>query len=58
MIIKVIKEVNRMAADKKRFVLLIEEDIYEKLKKIAEEQNRATSNLAVTIIKEYIKNHS
>ncbi len=47
-----------MAADKKRFVLLIEEDIYEKLKKIAEEQNRATSNLAVTIIKEYIKNHS
>lgn len=44
-----------MVSDKKRFVLLIEPDIYEKFKKLAEEQNRTAGNLGVTLIKEFVK---
>lgn len=43
---------------KKRFVLLIEPEIYEKLKDLAKEQNRTAGNLGTTIIKEYVKNNS
>ncbi len=47
-----------MAIEKKRFVLLIEPDVYEKFKKLAEEQNRTAGNLGATIIKDYVKNNS
>ena len=42
---------------KKRFVLLVDNDIYEKFKKLAENQNRTAGNLGTTIIKEYVKNN-
>lgn len=41
--------------DKKRFVLLVDNDIYEKFKTLAEEQNRTAGNLGTTLIKEYVK---
>ncbi len=40
---------------KKRFVLLVENDIYEKFKKLAENQNRTAGNLGTTLIKNYVK---
>lgn len=43
--------------NKKRFVLLVEEEIFEKFKKLAEEQNRTAGNLGTTLIKEYVKNN-
>ena len=44
-------------AEKKRFVLLVDNDIFEKFKKLAEEQNRTAGNLGTTLIKEYVKQH-
>ena len=41
--------------EKKRFVLLVDNDIYQKFKKLAEEQNRTAGNLGTTLIKEYVK---
>ncbi len=41
--------------NKKRFVLLIEEDVFEKFKKLAEEQNRTAGNLGATLVKDYVK---
>ena len=41
--------------DKHRFVLLVEKDIFEEFKKLAEEQNRTAGNLGTTLIKEYVK---
>ena len=43
--------------DKKRFVLLVENEVYEKFKSIAQEQNRTAGNLGTTLIKEYVKDH-
>lgn len=43
--------------NKKRFVLLIEEDIFEDFKSLAKEQNRTAGNLGATLIKEYVKNN-
>ncbi len=42
---------------KKRFVLLIEHDIYDEFKKLAEEQNRTAGNLGATLVKDYVKNN-
>ncbi len=42
---------------KHRFVLLIEPEILEEFKKMAEEQNRTAGNLGTTLIKEYVKNN-
>lgn len=47
-----------MTTNKKRFVLLIDPEDYEKFKKLAEEQNRTAGNLGITLIKEYLKKHS
>ena len=44
-----------MVEEKKRFVLLIEPEIYEKFKSLAEEQNRTAGNLGATLIKNYVK---
>ena len=46
-----------MTTNKKRFVLLVDFDIYEDFKKLAEEQNRTAGNLGVTLIKNYVKEH-
>ena len=43
--------------DKKRFVLLVDNDTYEKFKKLATLQNRTAGNLGTTLIKEYVKNN-
>ncbi len=47
-----------MSTTKKRFVLLIEPEVFEKFKKLAEEQNRTAGNLGATLIKDYVKKHS
>ncbi len=44
-----------MAEDKKRFVLLIEPDVFEKFKKLAQEQNRTAGNLGTKLVKDYVK---
>ena len=42
---------------KKRFVLLIDFDTFEKFKKLAQEQNRTAGNLGATLVKKYVKEH-
>ena len=44
-----------MAEDKKRLTLLIENDIFEKFKKLAQEQNRTAGNLGTKLVKDYVK---
>ncbi len=44
--------------DKKRFVLLIDQDIYDKFKKLAEEQNRTAGNLGATLVKNFVRDNS
>jgi hypothetical protein len=43
--------------EKRRFVLLIEPEIYEEFKNLAQEQNRTAGNLGTMLIKEYVKNN-
>lgn len=43
--------------EKKRFVLLVDVDVFEQFKKLAEEQNRTAGNLGTTLIKQYVKEH-
>jgi len=42
---------------KHRFVLLIEPEVFEDFKKLAEEQNRTAGNLGATLVKDYVKNN-
>ncbi len=44
-----------MAEDKKRFVLLVDNDIFEKFKKLAQEQNRTAGNLGTKLVIDYVK---
>lgn len=46
-----------MSIEKKRLVVLLEPEQFEKLKAIADEQNRTAGNLGATIVKEYLKNY-
>ena len=46
-----------MTVEKKRFVLLVDMDIYEKFKKLAQEQNRTAGNLGTKLIIDYVKNN-
>lgn len=55
--IKLQKGYNKMTTAKKRFVLLVDVDVYEDFKKLAEEQNRTAGNLGTTLIKNYVKEH-
>ena len=48
----VIKEENH------RFVVIINREDFEEFKKLAEKENRSASNLAATLIKNYIKENS
>ena len=40
---------------KKRFVLLVDPDIYNKFKKLAEDQSRTAGNLGTMLINNYVK---
>lgn len=44
--------------EKKRFVLLVDIDVYEKFKELAKEQNRTAGNLGTTLINKYVKEHT
>lgn len=46
------------AEDKHRFVILIDKELLNKFRKLAEKDNRSASNLAVKIITEYVEQHS
>ncbi len=41
--------------DKQRFVIVIEKMLLDKLKEQAQKENRSTSNMAVTIIRNYFE---
>ena len=41
--------------DKKRFVLLVDNDVYEKFKILAKDQNRTAGNLGTKLIIDYVK---
>lgn len=41
--------------EKHRFVVLIDEDIFQKFKILAEKDNRSASNLAAKMIQDYVK---
>jgi len=47
-----------MASEKKRFVLLVDNDIFEKFKQLAQEQDRTAGNLGTKLIKDYVKKYS
>jgi len=42
-------------AENQRFVIIIEKEIFEKFKKLAENENRSASNLGAKVIKDYVK---
>ncbi len=44
--------------DKHRFVVIIEKDIFEKFKNLADKEKRSASNLANKLINDYVKEHS
>jgi hypothetical protein len=46
-----------MTEEKKRLTLLIDQEIFEKFKKLAEEQDRTAGNLGTKLIKDYVKNN-
>lgn len=43
--------------DKTRVILTITKDLKESLQEIAKDENRTLTNLIVTILKDYVKNH-
>ncbi|MBQ7764129.1 hypothetical protein IJ384_02030 [bacterium] len=43
--------------DKHRFVVIIEKEVFEDFKKIAENEKRSASNLASKLITDYVKNN-
>ena len=44
-----------MAEEKKRFVLLVDNEIFEKFKVLAKEQNRTAGNLGTKLVNDYVK---
>ncbi len=44
-------------SEKKRFVILLDNEKFEQFKKLAQMENRPTGNLAVKLILDYIKEH-
>lgn len=46
-----------MAEEKKRFVLLLDPEVYEKFRKLAIEQDRTAGNLGAKLIKDYVKDN-
>ena len=46
-----------MGKEKKRLTLLIDNDVFEKFKKLAQEQNRTAGNLGTKLVIDYVKEH-
>ncbi len=46
-----------MNTQKKRFVLLIDVETYEKFQKLAKMQNRTAGNLGATLVKNFVKDN-
>ena len=46
-----------MKEEKKRFVLLVENEIFEKFKQLAKEQNRTAGNLGTKLVNDYVKDN-
>ena len=44
-----------MAEEKKRLTLLVDPDVFEKFKKLAQEQNRTAGNLGTKLVIDYVK---
>ena len=44
-----------MAEEKKRLTLLVDNDVFEKFKKLAKEQNRTAGNLGTKLVNDYVK---
>lgn len=44
--------------DKHRFVVIIEKEVFEKFKNLADKEKRSASNLANKLINDYVKEHS
>ena len=44
-----------MSEDKKRLTLLVDQDIFEKFKALAKEQNRTAGNLGTKLVNYYVK---
>ena len=44
-----------MPEEKKRLTLLVDNDIFEKFKKLAQEQNRTAGNLGTKLIIDFVK---
>ena len=44
-----------MATDKKRISTYVNDDLYDQIKKIAEEQDRTVSSMLLVILKQYLK---
>lgn len=46
-----------MTEEKKRLTLLVDNDIFEKFKKLAQEQNRTAGNLGTKLVIDYVKDN-
>lgn len=44
-----------MATDKKRVSTYVNDDLYDKIKKLAVEQDRTVSSMLLVILKQYLK---
>lgn len=44
--------------NKHRFVVIIEKNVFEKFKNLADKEKRSASNLANKLINDYVKEHS
>lgn len=44
--------------DKHRFVVIIEKEIFNQFKSLAETEKRSASNLAAKMIEDYVKEHT
>ena len=44
-----------MATDKKRISTYVNDDLYDKIKEMAEEQDRTISSMLLVILKQYLK---
>lgn len=44
--------------DKHRFVVIIDKEIFDKFKILAEKEKRSASNLAAKMIEDYVNKHS
>lgn len=46
-----------MTEEKKRLTLLVDNEIFEKFRKLAKEQNRTAGNLGTKLVNDYVKDN-